>query len=122
MKISEFAFTAYPVSDLKRARQFYEIVLGLKTSRSFGDDKDGWIEFDLGGATLAITNGTKEWQPAAGGGSIALEVDDFPGTMAHLAAQKVPVVLAPTDGSVCQLAIVADPDGNSLIIHKRKTG
>ena len=30
MKITEIAFTSYPVTDLKRARQFYEGVLDLK--------------------------------------------------------------------------------------------
>jgi len=34
MKVLEIAFVGYPVTDLKRARQFYEGTLGLKMTRS----------------------------------------------------------------------------------------
>jgi hypothetical protein len=39
MKVTEIAFTGYPVTNLKRARQFYEGVLGLKPSHVFGDEQ-----------------------------------------------------------------------------------
>ena len=45
MKAIEIAFTVYPVTDLKRARQFYEGVLGLVVSHRFGDDSKGMIEY-----------------------------------------------------------------------------
>ena len=35
------AFTGYPVTDLKRARNFYENVLGLQPAHTFGDEKTG---------------------------------------------------------------------------------
>ena len=44
IKITTFAFTAYPVTDLARARAFYEKLLGLKPATAWegdgkGDDK-----------------------------------------------------------------------------------
>lgn len=36
MKIIEFAFHGYPVTDLPRARAFYEGVLGLHPSDVYG--------------------------------------------------------------------------------------
>ena len=33
MKVVEIAFSVYPVTDLKRARAFYEETLGLKAAR-----------------------------------------------------------------------------------------
>ncbi len=39
----EFAFTGYPVTDLSRARAFYEGVLGLKTSTVWLDGAKGWM-------------------------------------------------------------------------------
>lgn len=36
MKAIDVAFTGYSVSDMKRARTFYEGVLGLTKSRGFG--------------------------------------------------------------------------------------
>lgn len=44
MKVTEIAFTGYPVTDLKRARQFYEGTLNLQPARFFGDEKAGWVE------------------------------------------------------------------------------
>ena len=38
MKVIEIAFTAYPVTDMKRACKFYTETLGLKESRRWGDE------------------------------------------------------------------------------------
>lgn len=119
MKVIEIAFTGYPVSDLKRARQFYEGVLGLTVARSFGDETTGWIEYDVGSGTLSIGNIAPEWKPSPGGGCAGLEVDDFPSAVEELRAARCRVE-GPMESPVCHMAIVSDPDGNSLAIHKRK--
>jgi predicted enzyme related to lactoylglutathione lyase len=119
MKINEIAFTCYPVTDLKRARHFYEAVLGLKPSSVFGDDKTAWVEYDIGAGTLSIGNGAPEWKASAGGGCIGLEVENFDEAIRSLKEHKVSMK-DPFDTPVCQMVVVADPDGNSLILHKRK--
>lgn len=120
MKINEIAFTCYPVTDLKRARRFYEEVLTLKPSHIFGDDTTAWVEYDVGAGTLSIGNGAPEWKAAAGGGCIGLEVDDFDAALKTLKENKV-AMKPPFDTPVCRMVVVSDPDGNSLILHKRKT-
>lgn len=120
MKITELAFTCYPVTDLKRARNFYENILGLKTSKVFGDEKQAWIEYDIGSATLAIGNGAPDWKPSPGGGSAGLEVENFDEALAALRRDKVPFRAGPMETPVCHMAVVSDPDGNSITIHKRK--
>ena len=119
MKIIEIAFTGYPVTDLKRARQFYEGTLGLIPARTFGDETTGWIEYDIGPATLSIGNVAPQWKPSPGGGCAGLEVDDFPSAIERLKAAGCPLY-GPMESPVCHMAIVSDPDGNSLAIHKRK--
>jgi hypothetical protein len=52
MKAKKIAFTGIPVTDMKRARAFYEGVLGLKVSGEFGEGV--WIEYEIGPDTLAI--------------------------------------------------------------------
>jgi predicted enzyme related to lactoylglutathione lyase len=121
MKVIEIAFTGYPVTDLKRARQFYEGALGLKPARVFGDETNAWIEYDIGAGTLSIGNMAPEWKPSAGGGSVALEVEDFPAAIERLKAGGHPVFFGPIETPVCHMAVVSDPDGNSITIHKRKT-
>jgi len=54
LKITEFAFTAYPVIDLPRARRFYEGVLGLKVSQEYLKENFGWVEYESKGATFAL--------------------------------------------------------------------
>ena len=52
MKIKAIGFVGIPVTDLKRARSFYEEVLGLKVSEEMMGGK--WIEYAAGDDTLAI--------------------------------------------------------------------
>jgi predicted enzyme related to lactoylglutathione lyase len=120
MKIVEIAFTGYPVTDLRRARQFYEGTLGLKTTRFFGDETTGWVEYDIGSGTLSIGNGAPGWKPSSGGGVVALEVENFNEAVKALKESGRTFLVEPTETPVCRLAVVADPDGNSITIHKRK--
>lgn len=122
MKVTDIAFTVYPVTDLKRARQFYETTLGLKESRFFGNEKQGFVEYDIGPGTLAIGIGAPEWKPSSGGGSVALEVDDFNGAMNRLRERGCTFTLEPMETPVCHMAVVLDPDGNSVMIHQSKMG
>ncbi|MDF0642580.1 MAG: VOC family protein [Nitrospira sp.] len=119
MKVVEIAFTCYPVTDLKRARQYHEGVLGLRESRFFGNEDQGFVEYDIGSGTLAIGNTAPEWKPSAGGGSVGLEVDDFDAAIVRLKASGCPFVLEPFETPVCRMAVVSDPDGNSITIHRR---
>lgn len=122
MNVTEIAFTCYPVTDLRRASRFYEGVLGLKRSRMFGTEDEGFVEYDIGACPLAITNySASDWKPSAGGGSVGLEVDDFEAAMAHLQASGCTFRLDAMETPVCHMAIVSDPDGNCIIIHRRKS-
>ena len=120
MKVIEIAFSCYPVTDLKRAKQFYENTLGLKQTTIWGDDNQAWIEYDIGPSTLAITNYPSEWKPSPDGGGVALEVDNFDSAIAELKKARAKFRVEPTESPVCHMAVVFDPDGNSVCIHKRK--
>lgn len=119
IRVNAIAFTGYPVTDMARARAFYEGVLGLKTGDTFEHEGRHWIEYDIGAGTLAVTNMSDAWQPAAQGPSAALEVEDFDVAVAVLRAAGAKFALEPTASPVCRLAVVQDPDGNSIAIHKR---
>jgi len=120
MKVIEIAFSAYPVTDMKRASKFYSEILGLKESHRFGDENKAWVEYDIGLGTLAITNFNGNWKPSCDGGGVGLEVDDYDATIAHLKARRVKFYWDTQDTPVCRMALISDPDGNSIYIHKRK--
>lgn len=118
----ELAYTAYPVTDVVRARAFYEGVLGLRSTQVWTEDGDGhiWIEYDLGGHTLALVGGLPDWKPGSDGPSLAIEVDDFDAAIAAVRAVGVSMILEPVDCPGCHMAVIRDPEGNALIIHRRK--
>jgi predicted enzyme related to lactoylglutathione lyase len=120
MKITEIAFTVLPVLSLKKARAFYEGVLGLKPSKVFEKDEMGMVEYDIGAGTLAIGCGSPLFKPSKDGGAVALEVEDFAAAIDHLKRSGCAFSLEGTETPVCRMAVVSDPDGNFLMFHKRK--
>jgi len=119
MRVTEIAFTGYPVTDIARARAFYEGVLKLETSRNFESPDGNWIEYDLGASTFAIGDVSKEWKPSSDGPAIAFEVEDFNAAVESLRANNVKIVADPFESPACWMTIISDPDGNTIIIHKR---
>lgn len=124
MKITDLPFAGYSVADMKRAKAFYEGVLGLKKSRAFGqfNGDDQWAEYDIGsGCLVLITGGVKEWPPGSTGVAVALEVENFEEAMKELRAAKVKFVFEPRETPMCWTAVVNDPDNNRVVVHQRKT-
>ena len=121
MRITNIAFFAYAVSDMKKARAFYEGVLGLTPNSEYGGSDDArWIEYDIDGGTLGIGCAPGMWDPSTKGASAALEVDDFEAALALIKQRELPVVMGPHDFPSCRMVVVSDPDGNRLTLHKRK--
>ena len=115
------AFTMYPVTDVPRARKFYEETLGL-TLGSHGNRGDQWwLEYDLpGGGCLALTNFTGEKPSASAGGTIALEVEDLDALIADLKSKHVEFRSDMIHSPVCRMAVCLDSEGNSLLLHQLK--
>jgi predicted enzyme related to lactoylglutathione lyase len=118
MKINGIGFVGVPVTDIKKARAFYEDVLGLKLSEEMMGGK--WIEYSVGDGTLAIANVGEHWRPSDQGTSAALEVEDFGAAIGRLKDRQVRFAAEPFETPCCHMAVVHDPDGNKLIIHKLK--
>jgi predicted enzyme related to lactoylglutathione lyase len=118
MKIKAIGFVGIPVTDIKRARGFYEGVLGLKVSEEMMGGK--WIEYAVGEDTLAIANVGEHWTPSDQGTGTALEVENFDDAIKRLQDRQVPFAAEPFETPCCHMAVVQDPDGNKLMIHKLK--
>jgi predicted enzyme related to lactoylglutathione lyase len=118
LKVTEVAFSCYPVTDMPRARAFFEGVLGLKPAMVSDTANGKWVEYEIGPQTLAIGS-SPGWNPAAEGCTVGLEVDDFDAAIAHLKLNGVSFRMEPFATPVCRMAMISDPDGNTLCIHKR---
>ena len=118
MKIKGIGFVGVPVTDLKRARAFYEDVLGLKISDEMMGGK--WIEYGVGDDALAIANVSDTWTPSDQGTGAALEVEDFDEAIGRLKDRQIRFAAEPFETPCCHMAVIQDPNGNKLMIHKLK--
>jgi len=121
LKISEVAFVGYPVTDMTRAKDFYERILGLKVGEIDHEvptmPGKYWVEYEVGSQTFAISNA---WEPSGQSGpSIAFEVEDFEEAMNQFKQQDVKIVTECIETPVCRIGLIEDPDGNTITIHKR---
>jgi predicted enzyme related to lactoylglutathione lyase len=115
MAVSAIAFTMYPVTDMERAKAFYRDALGLAPG---GIETPYWFEFDVAGGTFGIGSFEQVGKPGTAQ-SLALEVPDLAALRASLAARGIEVA-EPHDLEWCWIAVVADPDGNTIWLHQSK--
>lgn len=119
INLTDLAFVGHPVTDVARARAFYEETLGLKPVRVHEvAPSHWWIEYEFPGGTLAISN---TWPPGGSGITTTLETDDLDAAFAHCEAAGVTFAFAIMDTPVCRFFGIKDPDGNDLAIHQRKS-
>ncbi|HEY4301607.1 MAG TPA: glyoxalase superfamily protein [Candidatus Didemnitutus sp.] len=118
IQVKEFAFVIHTVSDVPRARAFYEGLLGLKAAIEF-EFAPGtwWIEYDVAGQALAISNAYGEVKPAD---NLYLEVADIDAALAAAKAAGVPIALELAEFPPCRMFAVKDPDGNRIGLHQKK--
>jgi catechol 2,3-dioxygenase-like lactoylglutathione lyase family enzyme len=109
-------FVSLLTQDIQRAKQFYAETLGLEIETEGADD----MEFRVGQVTLDIFNPASQGEPFAPNlGGLALRVPDVVAARAALEAKGVEFVGETLDTGVCHMAFFRDPDGNSLMLHRR---
>jgi catechol 2,3-dioxygenase-like lactoylglutathione lyase family enzyme len=100
------------------ASAFYGGTLGLRRNPRAAD---AWPEFEVQNVGLVLSTpeqrGEHEHRAAYG---IALRVDDVQQSMNRLRDRGVKFEFPePYDSGVCHMAFFRDPDGNSLLLHRR---
>ena len=118
IQVKEFAFVFHPVTDVPRARKFYEDFLGLKVGLQFEyGSGQWWIEYDIAGQALAISNAMPEGKPSP---SLILEVADVDAAFAAAKAAGITIVFDVMEFPPCRMFAVKDLDGNQIGLHQRK--
>ncbi len=115
MAVSAIAFTMYPVTDMARAKEFYLGALGLAPGEM---ETEYWCEFEVAGGTFGIGNFEQVGKPGTAQ-SLALEVPDLAALRASLVAHGI-AVAEPHELEICSIAVVSDPDGNTIWLHQSK--
>jgi catechol 2,3-dioxygenase-like lactoylglutathione lyase family enzyme len=120
--ISAIDYTVIFVRDMAAMRRFYEDVLCFVLARELSA---GWIEYQIGGNTLALARPSRTAADAptpAGAASLQLAFKVRPAEVdqcaAELVRRGVPLVSAPTDQPFGHRTLFfRDPDGNLLEVY-----
>ncbi len=116
MQVEHVDFVSFLTQDIKRARAFYADTLGLEIETEGEHD----MEFSCGQVTLDIFDPSSIGEPfSPSPAGLALRVPDVAAARAELEAQGVAFDGETMDTGVCHMAFFKDPDGNSLLLHRR---
>jgi catechol 2,3-dioxygenase-like lactoylglutathione lyase family enzyme len=116
MEVERVDFVSFLTRDIARARRFYTEVLGLEVETEGESD----MEFRAGQVTLDIFDPSSIGQPfAPSPAGVALRVPNVDDARAELEAKGVEFEGETIQTGVCRMAFFKDPDGNSLILHRR---
>lgn len=114
VRVEQVDFIAIPTRDIARATVWYRDVLGLPESQV----SDGEVETP--NVTLSF------WQPEIEGlpftpyeAGFGIRVADVSAARAELEAKGVEFIAQTWDSGVCHFAAFRDPDGNTIILHRR---
>src|SRR5260221_1331272 len=113
MQVTEIAFSVYPVTDLKRARAFYEETLGLKPGMAFEGESTAWIEYEIGPSVVGIGAGSEHFKPSSNGRSVALGIGAFDQPIKELREAGTKIGIETLDFPWCRMASVLDPAGHT---------
>ena len=116
MDVERVDFVSFLTQDVARAKRFYTDVLGLEIESEGESD----MEFRAGQVTLDIFDPSSIGQPfAPSPAGLALRVPDVDAARAELEAKGVVFDGETIETGVCKQAWFKDPDGNSLMLHRR---
>jgi catechol 2,3-dioxygenase-like lactoylglutathione lyase family enzyme len=116
MDVEKVDFVSVLTQDIPRAKKFYGETLGLPIETESDND----MEFRLGQVTLDVFNPAsvgQQFAPSPAG--IAIRVPDVAAARADLEAKGVQFDGEIVDTGVCHFAFFKDPDGNTLMLHRR---
>jgi len=110
--------SGYMVKDGPRAIAFYRDVLGLEPVRLYPDGRGA--EYELAdGSTFGLWGGGGAVMPFQPSNGILFAVDDLDAAIAEVKARGLAVTELETPN--CRMAMIADTEGNSVFLHKRKS-
>ncbi len=120
MRVRAVDFVGVPVPDMARAQEFYRDVLGLAPL----SEHSGWSEYDAGNMTVSLftEQGMRNPSPSMRNALLALAVEDMATALAEVTGKGAAIVQETAEYTPCYMAIIADPFGNSIILHQRKDG
>lgn len=114
VRVEQVDFISIPTRDVERSVAWYRDVLDLPES----DVSEGEVETP--NVTLSFWEAEREDLPfVANTAGFAVRVADVAEARAELEAKGVEFIAETWDSGVCHFAACRDPDGNTVILHRR---
>ena len=117
MIVERTDFISVPVTDMERAKRFYEETLGLPRI-----SERGFPQYPLGENVSVYLIRMEDVGSSYSGphtAHVALRVPDVAESRKELEAKGVEFEGDILDTSVCHMAFFKDPDGNQFMLHRR---
>ena len=114
MRVEQVDFITVPTRDVARAVSWYREMLGLPQSEHSA------AEVETTNVTLSFWNPEEEgleFKPNEAG--FAVRVADVEEARRELEGKGAEFIGETYDSSVCLMGFVKDPDGNTVILHRR---
>jgi catechol 2,3-dioxygenase-like lactoylglutathione lyase family enzyme len=116
IEVERVDFVSFLTQDIPRAKRFYSETMGLDVESEGEHD----IEFRCGQVTLDVFDPSSIGQPfSPSPAGLALRVPDVDAARRALEAKGVVFDGDTIETSVCRQSWFKDPDGNSLMLHRR---
>jgi catechol 2,3-dioxygenase-like lactoylglutathione lyase family enzyme len=112
VNVENVDFLTIPTRDVERSVQWYADVLGL--------DRGAPGEVETPNVTISFWNPERngeEFKPHVGG--FAIRVGDVAEARRELETKGVAFTGETVDTGVCHMGFFEDPDGNTIILHRR---
>ena len=114
MRVEQVDFISIPTHDVERAVAWYRDVLGLPES----EVSEGEVE--ASNVTVSFWEPEREDLPfVANTAGFAVRVADVAEARAELEGKGVEFIGETWNSGVCDFAACRDPDGNTVILHRR---
>jgi catechol 2,3-dioxygenase-like lactoylglutathione lyase family enzyme len=114
VRVEQVDFISIPTRDVTRALAWYRNMLGLPESAV----SEG--ELETPNITLSFWEPERDDVPfVANEAGFAVRVADVAAARAELEAKGVEFIGETWDSGVCHFAAFRDPDGNTVILHRR---
>ncbi len=110
-----------PVTDLARAKTFYEAILGLEIAETeMGPKKMGWFPMEMGGAGAAGTLVEGDgYKPSHDGSLVYIHVDKIDPTLEAINSAGGKTLMSRMEiGEHGSIATFEDTEGNRVALHE----
>ncbi len=127
MKTNMVGWFEIPVSDIKRAKTFYELVFGIKIKvEQFGDTLMGWFpsskDTEAKGASGALVQNGKYYKPSSNGTLVYFSSPEISYELTNVEEAGGVILQEKTliKEDIGYMAIFLDSEGNRIALHSKE--